>query len=365
VVAGTSLSSTAIGMAAKMMQDMELLDTDLGKLICCAAMVDDVASLILLAMISSISDTNQGGNEAGWGPDSGTWAVLIPLLSSIAFLGSTYCIAWAMPTVFAKLQEYRAASAVKEDGMNEWWRPYYRDAIQFITAPLMLVLLVTAGFVAAAFWARTTFLLGAFMGGVCFASIPEAVAAFDEYMPPITLWTSRIFFASIGFEIPVKTLFDAKAIYFGLLLTAVAILSKVVTGIFVWEYKWEIGWAMVGRGELGFVMAEEAYEEGLTSKLTFAISVWALLIATLISPIMFRYVLKREGLEESASRKSEQGETSDQDERSHQGAEHELEEQRPRQGPVDSGGVEEGEENGERSGEDMRDNAKLHRRCVC
>ena len=37
------------------MQDMELLKTRLGKMICCAAMIDDVASLILLAMISSIA----------------------------------------------------------------------------------------------------------------------------------------------------------------------------------------------------------------------------------------------------------------------------------------------------------------------
>jgi hypothetical protein len=44
----------------------------------------------------------------------------------------------------------------------------------------------------------------------------------------------------------------------------------------------------VGRGELGFVMAEEAYRNGLTSKLTFSVTVWALLLATLLSPIAFR-----------------------------------------------------------------------------
>ena len=42
-----------VGMATKMMQDMSMLDQYLGQLICCAAMIDDVASLILLAMISS------------------------------------------------------------------------------------------------------------------------------------------------------------------------------------------------------------------------------------------------------------------------------------------------------------------------
>ena len=35
-------------------------------------------------------------------------------------------------------------------------------------------------------------------------------------------------------------------------------------------------------------MAEEAYRNDLTSKLTFSVTVWALLLATLLSPIAFR-----------------------------------------------------------------------------
>jgi len=53
LIAGVSLSSTAIGMAAKLMQSLGLLTTHIGKLITCAAMIDDVASLVLLAVISN------------------------------------------------------------------------------------------------------------------------------------------------------------------------------------------------------------------------------------------------------------------------------------------------------------------------
>ena len=34
--------------------------------------------------------------------------------------------------------------------------------------------------------------------------------------------------------------------------------------------------------------AEEGYRSGLTSELTFAVTVWALLLATLVSPLAFR-----------------------------------------------------------------------------
>ena len=52
VVAGTALSSTSIGMATRLMATFDELSTPLGALVCVAAMVDDVLSLVILAIIS-------------------------------------------------------------------------------------------------------------------------------------------------------------------------------------------------------------------------------------------------------------------------------------------------------------------------
>jgi Kef-type K+ transport system membrane component KefB len=46
IFSSNNKNSTAIGMAAKLMGDMGLLKHYLGQLICCAAMIDDVASLV-------------------------------------------------------------------------------------------------------------------------------------------------------------------------------------------------------------------------------------------------------------------------------------------------------------------------------
>jgi len=62
---------------------------------------------------------------------------------------------------------------------------------------------------------------------------------------------------------------------------------------------------MVGRGELGFVMAGEAYANKLTSKLVYAITVWALLVATLISPYAFRKALAEDPRERKGEAKGE------------------------------------------------------------
>ena len=50
---------------------------------------------------------------------------------------------------------------------------------------------------------------------------------------------------------------------------------------------------MVGRGELGFVMARQAKVSGLMGDVPYVACVWALLVATLASPIFMRRALER------------------------------------------------------------------------
>lgn len=77
-------------------------------------------------------------------------------------------------------------------------------------------------------------------------------------------------------------------------------MGKLFTGVFAHKGDgWIVGWAMVGRGELGFVMAKTALEKDVMGKYTFSISVWALMIATFISPFVFKYcIIKKEKREE-------------------------------------------------------------------
>ena len=162
VAAGTALSSTAIGMAAKLMQDMGLLKTKIGQTICCAAMIDDVASLILLAMISSIATGESSGSaeaavpDVVWGPTDGLWSVLTPLITSLSFIGLSTCFATVVPhaagSVLGRVPAGSSAEGAACLSMLAAWAT-----------------MLTLG----AHYSRTTFLLGCFMGGVSFVSAPH------------------------------------------------------------------------------------------------------------------------------------------------------------------------------------------------
>ena len=136
-------------------------------------------------------------------------------------------------------------------------------------------------------------MLGCFVACVCFASVEGVARRFDEVVVPPAAWLYRVFFASIGFVVPLGKLASAPAALYGLLLSLVAVLTKVGTGLFYKKDPWKVGWAMVGRGELGFVMALETFRAGRTSKLALSVTVWALLVATLISPVILRRLLAR------------------------------------------------------------------------
>ena len=270
LLCGVALSSTAIGMAAQLMTDLGLIETELGRVVVTAAMVDDVLSLVLLAVVRKSTTTFVD--------------VAKPVGASAAVVVAGVGLAALTPRVLAR-------------------RPAPPDVL--VAAALTL----GAGAAFAADKAGSTPLLGCFAAGVCFASVEGVARRFDEVVVPPASWLYRVFFASIGFVVPLGKLASAPAALYGLLLSLVAVLTKVGTGLFYRADPWKVGWAMVGRGELGFVMALETFRAGRTSRLALSVTVWALLVATLVSPVILRRLLARgdgvEGESEDETRRAE------------------------------------------------------------
>jgi Kef-type K+ transport system membrane component KefB len=271
LLCGVALSSTAIGMAAQLMTDLGLIETELGRVVVTAAMVDDVLSLVLLAVVRKSTTTFVD--------------VAKPVGASAAVVVAGVGLAALTPRAVAKVR---------------------RPNMDLLVA---LALALGAGAAFAADKAGSTPLLGCFVGGVCFAGVEGVAHRFDEVCAPPAAWLYRVFFASIGFVVPLGKLASAPAALYGLLLSLVAVLTKVGTGLFYRADPWKVGWAMVGRGELGFVMALETFRSGRTSRLALSVTVWALLVATLVSPVILRRLLARgdgvEGDSEDETRRAE------------------------------------------------------------
>lgn len=110
IAAGIALSSTSIGMATKLLQSNEQLTTRLGSVITVAAMVDDVLSLILLAVFSQVSGANVGGSTA----NTTAWTYLEPMVMSIAITMIGLVMTYLVPRLclaYERIYDHYTSSA--------------------------------------------------------------------------------------------------------------------------------------------------------------------------------------------------------------------------------------------------------------
>lgn len=89
-------------------------------------------------------------------------------------------------------------------------------------------------------------------------------------------------------------MFTPAGIEYGLLYSLAAFIGKIVTGIFAKSRvdMLVIGLAMVGRGEVGLLMASQSYQAAKISEEVFSITIWAVILNTVISPFLFNWSLK-------------------------------------------------------------------------
>ena len=306
VASGVALSSTSIGMATRLMQTVGELDTPLGSLVCVAAMVDDVLSLVILAVVGNVRGASGAGALA--------WRASRPALVS-----ALVCVAGVAASGSAPRRSPR-----REAASHDAPRPR-RAALRVRGDPRLGRRRGEAG---------STHLLGAFAGGVAFASVDDAKTQWARN-EAVAAWAYSVFFLSVGMQIPLSALFEARGVGLGVGYAVPAVLGKLATALFFANRRdvedagnrfvdaaddegpssdadtdargksrrrfyscvslspeaFVVGWAMVGRGELGFVMARQAREEGLIGPEPYVASCWALLIATLVAPPLMRRAL--------------------------------------------------------------------------
>jgi Kef-type K+ transport system membrane component KefB len=268
---GVALAPTSVGIALKLLLDAKVLQKDYGQLILSAAFVDDILSLIIFNILFAVT-----------GPDgfNVVTCVVFPIIGIIFMItfGALGISFW--PKIFKTIEE------------RILQRPNGKNLFRQIIMTLMFTLLFGYGSFT---MYLGTHLWGAFVAGMSFAGIPEAHHIWSKQTKRITAWMLRVFFScTVAFAIPFKALFEVEAFLYGSVLGIVgALLTKLVAGVCMGKARFVIGWAMVGRAEFAYLIAEMAKSGGILSDEMFAIVIWALLYATIIAPIAFRMVLQR------------------------------------------------------------------------
>lgn len=268
--AGCALAPTSVGIALKLLGEANQLNSIPGQTIVTAAFIDDIFSLVLLVIVMNLGGT------------IGVDTIAVPFISCFAFLGyglftASKVLPKFIPWILSKVNEVSKKS----------YQP--RDEIHL---GLMVLLLMCYAWIASFIGSH---LLGAFIAGMSFCEVPRSMYIWRSQMKRISNWLVRLFFAAtVAFSIPVQQMFSVDAFIKGLILALIPTTAgKLLSGIFMGKWKWVIGCAMVGRGEFAYLVAESILQEGMISEDVYATIVWALLLAVVIGPILFKIVLKR------------------------------------------------------------------------
>jgi len=270
ISAGTALAPTSVGIALKLLNEAKQLQKRHGQIIITAAFVDDILSLVLFNCLFSIG--------AG---DIGFMTFLPAILGITGMVGIlAFAATLALPTVEALLLLAPKRPGAKVSPVDE---------LLFIMMMLLVLLLGTAFFFAG------THLWGCFMAGMCFAKLHIAHHVWVKQTKRVTSWMIRIFFScTVAFSIPIDELISIDAFWKGTIMGIIpCIATKVFCAFFVPKTRWVIGWAMVGRAEFAYLIAQLAASSSMMGPEVFSVVIWSLLYATVFAPFMFRKVLSK------------------------------------------------------------------------
>lgn len=271
---GAALTATSVGITARVLSDLGRLASTEGRVIIGAAVLDDILGLVILTVVSGIA--------AGAAVTSAT--VLRILVVAIGFLViAIACGAWVAPRVFGVVSRMRVRYAVP-----------------------VLALASCFALAAAADWAGSALIMGAFAAGVILARTDQHHAIEDRVRPVGALLTP-IFFVSIGSALDLRLLDPfrpggSRFLLVALGLTALAILGKLAAGYAApWTRfrRLAVGVGMVPRGEVGLIFAAVGRASGLLTDAAFSVVLLMVMGTTFLAPPLLK-VLFREPVAPSA-----------------------------------------------------------------
>jgi Kef-type K+ transport system membrane component KefB len=257
VFVGATLTATSVGITARVLADLGRLQDAAAKVVLGAAVVDDILGLIILAVVTGIAQT---------GSVSGASVGLLSV-KAVLFLVIAIVVGMQLAPVLVK------------------WVGYMRARGTLLV--YSVVFAVTLAAVADMIGLAT--IIGAFAAGLAVATT-ERREHIEERIKPVADLLVPVFFVIVGMKVQPALLnpFAENALFgIAMLLTAVAIASKLVAGLAVYQRgvrRWTVGVGMVPRGEVGLIFAGAGLAAGVIAEDLYAALVVVVMLTTFAAP---------------------------------------------------------------------------------
>ena len=276
---GATLCATSVGITARVLQDLGRARSPEARLILGAAVIDDVLSLVVLALVSGMVLDVGGGRPMSYA------AMLLTLGKAIAFLvGSLLVGVLLSPKLFFAASRIRARGVLTAIGLS-----------------FCFFLSWAAGA------AGLAPIVGAFAAGLILEDVHyrEFVArggrALGELIRPISDFLVPVFFVLMGMRTDLPALAQPRILGLALALTAAAVVGKQACllgapGTPVNRFAVALG--MIPRGEVTLIFANVGLSLSVAGRpimdaATFSAVVVVVLVTTLVTPPALKWRMGR------------------------------------------------------------------------
>jgi len=263
VLIGLALAATSIGITSRVLAELGVLDRAFARVILGAAIVDDILALLAIGLLSGLAEGDLGVDT------------ILVLIAGLVFVG----VGLALAPLGRRLPRE----------IFLW--PKFAD-----TPVVPVFIVMFAGALLATFVGLAA-IIGAFVVGLIIAETPVREEVEHGFRSLVGIFTP-FFFAVTGANIDLSALLDFELLIVVLVLTVLGVVTKLVGGI-VGSFrlgKWNsivVGLGMSPRGEVGIVVAALGLSLALVDNETYAILLAAVILTTLVAPVMLQWAIPR------------------------------------------------------------------------
>jgi Kef-type K+ transport system membrane component KefB len=258
--------ATSAGITARVLQELGALQRIESRVILGAAVIDDILAMLLLGVVTSL----------GAGGDVKVGGLVFVLVQALGFI---LVIGWVGTRV------------MRQQGH---WLEHPINPL----SPLTITLAICLGLAFLSTELGLAAIIGAFLAGMI-ASETRKREELEHQTQPLLAFLTPFFFVITGAKIDLSVFASGAALWMLLVVTVIAVISKLAGG-FLGALSLGrrgamiVGVGMIPRGEVGVVIASLGLAQGVFSAEIYAVIVAMSLLTSIITPPVLAALLKRE-----------------------------------------------------------------------
>ena len=280
---GAAMVATSVGITARIIKDMKLMDTREARIIIGAAVIDDVLGMMVLAMVKGMSEEGVSALD-----------IAILAIQATAFVvGIILICKYVMPKVYDYFD--RRKRKVVSEGKVPW-----------SFNKLIIAVIVCLSMAAFAEFIGLAAIIGAFLAGMLFADHAWEWDL-EHKVETLTTFFISFFFLSVGMQVDINDLMDVNVLIMAVIVILLALVTKFIgcgfgakigdkevdkTGVHI------IGVGMMPRGEVGIIVASIGLVSGVLPSDLYAVVVLMSVATTIIAPPILSKLFRKKYAEE-------------------------------------------------------------------